>query len=387
MVGLTVAALLKQSPQSERINIHVADAGSRPAYDAADIGLRVSALSPGSADVLRAAASWDHIATARACPFESMRVWDAAGSAGGPDALHFHADEFAVPALGYIVENALVQVALMNTLEALGQTIAHNSPVADITNDSGRYVLNFQDGQAIAADLLIGADGGNSFVRTSVGVAVDEWTYSQMAFVTHLLPEKRHGNTAWQRFLRAGPIALLPLDDGRVSTVWSTSKDQVDSARQASDAALSRMLGTATDGVLGALTPVGARGAFPLRAQHAKQYVLPGLVLLGDAAHSVHPLAGQGVNLGLADAACLAKTIAAAIDADEHPGDLPVLRRYERARRGANATMLHFIHGINRLFAAPSAPVSMLRTSGMWLFNQSGPLRRHTVRVALGIPA
>jgi 2-octaprenylphenol hydroxylase len=222
-------------------------------------------------------------------------------------------------------------------------------------------------------------------VRDQAGISVRSWPYPQKAFVTHLMPEKSHCNTAWQRFLETGPIGLLPLRDGRVSTVWSTTPALAKIALAASDNELRSMLTDATDAVLGKLAPAGPRGAFPLRAQHANKYVLPGLALVGDAAHTVHPLAGQGANLGFSDAAVLAEVIEEAFDANENPGDLPVLRRYERARKGDNKTMLHFVDGLNRLFSNDSASIARLRGTGMRLFNKSGPIREHVVQIALGI--
>jgi 2-octaprenylphenol hydroxylase len=152
-----------------------------------------------------------------------------------------------------------------------------------------------------------------------------------------------------------------------------------------SDVQLGERLTDATDRVLGSLTPAGPRGSFPLQAQHATRYVKPGMALIGDAAHSIHPLAGQGANLGIADAAVLAAIVAEALAAGEHPGDLPVLRRYERGRKGANLVMLGFVDGLNRLFSSRSAPVAALRNAGMMLFNRSGPVRRRAVEVALGV--
>ena len=145
------------------------------------------------------------------------------------------------------------------------------------------------------------------------------------------------------------------------------------------------MLTTASDRVLGALSVAGSRGAFPLGAQHAERYVLPGVALIGDAAHAIHPLAGQGANLGLQDALALSEVIETAIGQGMHPGDQPVLRRYERARKGANATMMHFMTGLNRLFATDSRLIGEIRTTGMRMFNRSGPLREHAVKVALGV--
>lgn len=386
MVGLTVAALLQKSAQRERIRLHIVDAGQEPSYDVDDeIGLRVSAISLGSAQILSDAGAWPAVLETRVCPYRSMRVWDSGGSVDGPEALHFESAEFSTSQLGHIVENSLVQTALIARLRDMGQTIDFNTPLATLHVENDRHVVQLADGRSIFADLVIGADGGASFVRESAGISVERWPYSQTAFVTHLRPVACHQHTAWQRFLRSGPVALLPLHDGRVSTVWSTTAEQARIALEAPDDELTQLLGNATDDVLGRLIPAGPRGTFPLRGQHADNYVLQGLALVGDAAHSVHPLAGQGVNLGLADAESLAKTVVAAVAADEHPGDLPVLRRYERARKGANRTMLHFVDGINRLFRVDSNAAARLRGGGMRLFNSSGLLRQRVVQVALGI--
>lgn len=387
MVGLTVAALLAKSSCAGRLRIVVQDAGDVPRFDdvSAEVDLRVSAISPGSAEILTEAGVWDEIRQRRACPFRAMRVWDADGSADGPARLCFDAADLAVPELGYIVENALIQHALLRELARCGLAVQFGVGIEKVRAAGERFLVSGAQSEPLRPELLIAADGANSFIRTAAGIRVRSWRYAQSAFVTHARPERDHGNTAWQRFLRSGPLALLPLSDGRVSVVWSTTEGQAKQALAASDEALRRMLGEASDFVLGQLDPCGPRGTFPLRAQYALQYALPGLVLLGDAAHSVHPLAGQGVNLGLADAAFLVREIERALERGEHPGDLPSLRRYERARKGANLLMLRFIDGISRLFASESAPASRLRGTGMQLFNSSGPVRRQAARVALGL--
>jgi len=345
----------------------------------------VSAITSGSANIFAMIDVWQDIVSQRACPYRDMRVWDSVGYAEGPDTLRFEAAEFGVPELGFIVENTLIQHMLLQQLDAMDQAVEFETPIEVITESDNRFHVEFADGKLLTADLLIGADGAGSFVRKSAEIDVDAWAYPQSAFVTHLLPEKNHQHTAWQRFLRSGPVALLPLADGRVSVVWSTTPEQADEAIAASDGDLSEMLSEATDWVLGHLVAEGPRGSFPLKAQHVSQYVLPGLALIGDAAHAVHPLAGQGANLGVADAAKLAGVIDEALKNDEHPGDLRVLRRYERARKGANQTMLYFIDSLNRLFSSESDAVAKLRGSGMRLFNLSGPIRHHAAHVALGL--
>ena len=386
MVGLTLAKLLAQSERHDALNILLIDAGKKPAFAAdSDVSLRVSAIASGSTELLARIGVWDDIVNTRACPYRDMRVWDAPGNVEGPETLCFDAAEFAVPQLGFIVENVLIQSALLKHLESSAVTVRFETPITSLNKVGDRYEVELAGGELLASDLLIGADGAASFVRTSAAIGITAWQYSQTAFVTHLQPEKSHRNTAWQRFLKTGPIGLLPLIDGRVSTVWSTTAAQAAAALDASDEQLQVMLTNATDNVLGKLTPSGPRGSFPLKAQHADQYVLPGLALVGDAAHAVHPLAGQGANLGLADAETLASVITAALAANENPGDLPTLRKYERARKGANQTMLHFIDGLNRLFSNDSTSLARLRGTGMRLFNRSGPIRARAVQVALGI--
>jgi len=386
VVGLTLAALLLRSRQNRHLKLTVLDAASMPAFSSEqDLGLRVSAISSGSAKILAEAGAWPAIKGERVCEYSEMRVWDAGGAVEGPETLCFSASDYGVQQLGFIVENQLIQYALIGELQRLGLTVEFNTAIRAVDRTSNGYRLKLADGGLLDADLLIGADGGGSFVRKQAGINVTGWQYAQAAFVTHLYAEKNHRNTAWQRFLQSGPVALLPLADGRVSVVWSTSPDEAVAAKNMNDEALSSQLTSITDGVLGQLTPAGPRGSFPLQAQHASQYILPGLALIGDAAHSVHPLAGQGANLGIADACRLADVIVRAVAANEEISDFRVLRRYERARKGANKRMLHFVDGINRLFGSKSSSIAALRATGMRLFNRSGPIRDYAVRIALGL--
>jgi 2-octaprenylphenol hydroxylase len=274
-----------------------------------------------------------------------------------------------VAQLGFITENVLVQHALLQVLEQCNVELKFASKIESLPE----------------ADLVVGADGARSFVRELVGIKTRQWPYQQTAVVTHLTTERPHDATARQRFLRDGPLGMLPLADGRISVVWSTTPDVAKSALDASDDELGQMLTDASDAVLGELTVAGPRGAFPLSAQHAEDYVLTGVALIGDAAHAIHPLAGQGANLGLQDAAELARVVETAIEAGLHPGDRPVLRRYERSRKGANLTMLHFMTGLNRLFATDSTVLGEIRRTGMSLFSRSGPVRERAVKVALGV--
>lgn len=386
VVGLTTAAMLAAAGLAARCRITLADGADRPAFDArAEIGLRVSAISTGSARRYEALGAWQRVRDLRASPFEHMRVWDASGSPDAPGTLRFDAEEFSVRELGFIVENALLRHALLKVLKDSGVELRFGCRLGELRFEGERPVLEVGTGQTLRPQLIVAADGAGSRLRRDAGIALVSRPYPQRAFVTHARPQLAHRRTAWQRFLPDGPIALLPLHDGRVSIVWSTTPELATRASEATDEVLAEMLTESSDAVLGRLTVAGPRGTFPLQAQHAERYVRPGLALVGDAAHNIHPLAGQGANLGIADAAELAAAVAAAVDAGEHPGDLPVLRRYERARRGANQAMLTFVDLLNGLFSLRVAPSAALRRAGMQAFNLSGPLRRHAVRTALGV--
>jgi 2-octaprenylphenol hydroxylase len=370
ITGLTLAALLARGRNSDALQITVIDGARRPEFSIGDdVSLRVSAIANGSAMLLDSVGAWSEVQAARISPFEAMRVWDENDTPDSASAVRFEAAEFALPQLGFIVENVLIQHALLAALAESDVRLKFETTIDSLPE----------------ADLVIGADGARSVVRELAGIRTRLWPYQQTAVVTHLSTERKHAATAWQRFLRSGPLGMLPLADGRISVVWSTTSETAQQAMAASDPELGRMLTAASDSILGRLSVAGARGAFPLGAQHAENYVLPGVALIGDAAHAIHPLAGQGANLGLQDAAELARVLDAALSDGLHPGDQPVLRRYERARKGANLTMLHFMTGLNSLFATNSSVLGELRLMGMRLFNRSGPVRERAVKVALGM--
>jgi len=384
MIGLSVAALLARSKNAAALEMTLVDAAPRPVFlPDDDVGLRVSAISPGSEAVLEAVGAWPVILSSRLCPYDHMRVWDAGAPFDGPSTLCFDADEFALPQLGTIVENELVRHALLDSLADADIELRFTTGIRAVETAGRGHRIVLDAGEELPADLIIAADGGRSPVRESLGIGVKRLRYPQTAFVTHVRPERPHRHTAWQRFLQDGPLGLLPLADGRVSVVWSTTPERAKRLMD-DDAGVGPALSEASDHVLGELQPAGDRGTFPLAAQHAEHYVQPGVVLVGDAAHTVHPLAGQGVNLGFADARELALVVDAALSAGEFPADRPVLRRYERARRGANAAMMHALTGLNRLFASDSAVLGKIRRTGMQCFNRAGPVRRRIVEVAFG---
>ncbi|MEM9690307.1 MAG: UbiH/UbiF/VisC/COQ6 family ubiquinone biosynthesis hydroxylase [Pseudomonadota bacterium] len=378
VVGLTAAALFDVSG----CRVTLIDPADGPPANDGDVSLRVSAIAAGSVDILDAAGAWPMLDPDRRHPYSGMCVWDAADAPDSPRAVQFSADEFGAAELGYIVENAALQRALHASLVERAPELRYAARLDRIEFDARQ--VHLKSGEVIDYDLLVGADGLRSTIRELAGIDSVQTDYRQQAVVTHLRPQRSHEDIAWQRYLTSGPVALLPLADGRVSTVWSTGNDDAQRALDADDATLGQRLTEVTDSVLGDLTVDGPRGSFPLRAHHARSYVRTGVVLVGDAAHGIHPMAGQGANLGLRDVAELADIVLDAIRGGEHPGSRRVLRRYERARRFDNAAMLNGLSGLNRLFSSASPLVSELRRNGMQLFNHSGPIRAHVVKTAYG---
>jgi 2-octaprenylphenol hydroxylase len=315
-----------------------------------------------------------------------MCVWDAQGEPDGSAAVRFSADEVGLPELGHIVENELIRDRLYRALDgADGVAWYFGRRVSQLQPGGRADRLVFEDGEDLTARLVVGADGARSTLRRLAGLTVRTRRYPQDALVTHVRPERRHDSTAWQRFLPSGPVALLPLGDGRCSVVWSVDSNTCRELSGLDDDALGSRITEATGAVLGALRVDAPRADFPLSAAWAPEYVGQRIVLAGDAAHAVHPLAGQGVNLGFGDVAALTACIVAARRNGEDPGDRPVLRRYERARKGENMRTLIFLDALQRFFGMESPVAARVRMNGMRLFNRVAPLKRMAVRHATGL--
>ena len=383
MVGLATAALIAREPRLAGLRVAVVEKIAPRAPVDGDVDLRVSALSRASERVLAAAGAWSAIEP-HACPYERMIAWDAAGTPEAADALRFDAAEAGEPDLGHIAENLRIQCALAESPTLRGVTqLRAGLDALEFGADAVRVELD--DGRSVSAGLLVGADGGPSKVRELCGISRGGWSYGQVAVVAHLEPERPHRNTAWQRFLPEGPLALLPLRDGRVSLVWTTTPEAAKSLAGAEPAEFSRCVTEASARVLGALRLSSARAGFPLALWHAREYVRARLALVGDAAHTIHPLAGQGVNLGFLDAASLAEVLADAVESGTDPASLRVLRRYGRWRRAENAVMLGACDTINRTFGERSVAVAGLRRLGLAAVGAQAPVRRLLMRRALGL--
>ena len=383
MVGACLAALMAREEALSGWKIALVDPAPPRKPDDHQMDLRVSALSRASERILGAARAWDAIAP-HASPYDNMVVWDAASTPERPDALQFSAAETAEPNLGHIVENLRVQWALHESPLLRGVTEVRSGLTGlEFDDDSARVTL--EDGRRLTCQLVIGADGSQSVARQLAGIGRSGWTYDQVAVVAHLQTEKPHRATAWQRFLPSGPLAFLPLKDGRVSLVWSTTPAEAQALQTASDQEFSERVSVASDFVLGQATLASGRAGFPLALWHARAYVKPRLALVGDAAHTIHPLAGQGVNLGLLDCASLVQVFAEASARGEELHGLRVLRRYERWRRSENAVVMGICDTLNRLFTEKSVAVAGLRRFGMSVVTRQPFMRRALIERALGV--
>lgn len=389
LAGLGMAAGLADLP----IRVALIDAGSleadwpEPGVGVADYDPRVSAITQASRQWLEKLGAWERLSHSRVCSYTDMQVWDAEGTGE----VHFEAKEVNADSLGHIVENRLIIAALSELVaEAANIHCFENSPVEHMSYAGGAAVLQLEDGKRLEADLLIAADGANSRVRQWADFKTREWDYGQQAIVTTVKMAKSHSFTAWQRFLPQGPLAFLPLAatdavDRYCSIVWSADADYAKELMALDDAAFSDALARAFELRLGAVEAISRRFSFPLRQRHAVDYIKTGIALIGDAAHSIHPLAGQGINLGFKDAAALQDEIRRALEHGTPLGSEALLGRYQRRRKGDNLGMMAAMEGFKRLFAQQALPVRWLRNTGMRWLNDIAPLKRQLIRRAMGL--
>lgn len=379
MVGLTAACALAEDA-SLRIAVLEAQAPELT-WAEGSIGLRVSAITHASRKVFEHVGAWAAMCEAGVTSYGEMHVWDA----GGSGEVHFDGAEIGNPSLGYIIENRVIQAALWQQAQQLANVDVLSPARWQQWHEMPEGIqLQLDDGRCLQTKLLIGADGARSPVRERAGIQTQGWGYDQHALMAIVRPEQPHQFTCWQRFLPYGPLAFLPMHDNYCCVVWSTSPEQATELLALDEAAFAQRLAEAFDQRLGAITEVRERGKFPLRLQHTLDYVKPRLALIGDAAHAIHPLAGQGVNLGVLDAAALAETVLTAHAAGRDVGGMHALRRYERWRKGQNLTMMLSMDGFKRLFGAPQAPVVTARNFGLNATSRLLPVKRLFMEYAVG---
>ena len=378
MVGTALASLLSRCGFS----VALVEAHEPAAFDTdSDVGLRVSAISPGSAAVLEQAGVWTLISGKRCRPYRRMQVEDSTDAAAEP--LLFDAPAFNMERLGTIVENDLMQWSLWQVVEAGGLVeIFCPDQLNKIEIDDDRSLVRLNSGKNLSASLVVGADGASSQVRRAAGIRQDHWAYNQHGLVAVVAKQKPNPGVAWQRFLTGGPLAFLPLQDGRSSIVWTLPSAEAGQMLKLDDGAFMAELDTASNGWLGKVEHCGPRAAFPLSMRLSDRYAARRTVLMGDAAHVVHPLAGQGVNLGFADAAALTETLVSARIAGNDIGSAKVLQKYDRWRRAESEAMAFGMHALRSFFNIDE--LSPVRRAGLALVKRSWTVKDMFLQRAAG---
>ncbi|HEY2463479.1 MAG TPA: FAD-dependent monooxygenase [Steroidobacteraceae bacterium] len=383
VIGAVMASLLLTRKLSTpgRVAV-VADRFAAAPHEGADWDLRVFALSRASERLLQMCGVWNALPASRVFPYERMCVFDADGPTGS-GSLTFDCAELGEPNLGYIVDGKALQWQCLQAARAAGAVLIEGSVEAICAGDND-VMLRVRDGRELRGMLLAAADGPDSKTRELLGIDTAGHAYYQDALVAHVRTAAGHANTAWQRFLNTGPVAFLPLEDGRSSIVWSVARARAEILRAMDNEAFGFALTEASGAVLGECTLTTTLASFPLKLQYAVDYARPRAILLGDAAHVVHPLAGQGLNLGLLDCAALAQVLGEAGGAENY-GDYPHLRRYERWRRSENSIAAAALDGLERIFSNSGALSAGLRTAGLSAVARLPFLKRGFAQRALGV--
>ena len=363
------------------VAVALVDPQPAPVQTAAAFDGRASAIATGSKQVLAAVGVWREIA-GDAEPIIDIRVSDGSS----PLYLHYDSADLGAGPLGYIVENRVLRRSIFERLNGLaGVTLREGRTVASLMRGPNRVVAVLDDGSTVRAALAIAADGRRSPTRADAGIGVTEWRYRQTGIVCTVAHARPHDGVAQERFLPSGPFAILPMTGDRSSIVWTERADLAPAMMALDEPDFTAELAFRFGDYLGALHVVGPRFSYPLALSHADSYIAPRLALAGDSAHAIHPIAGQGFNLGLRDVAALAEVVIDAARLGIDIGSTAVLERYERWRRFDNALMLAVTDGLNRLFSNDIGPLRLARDVGLAVVNQAPPLKRVLMRHAMGL--
>lgn len=387
MVGSMLCAALATATQHGKTPLRVCvlenklppnfEPGTDPEYD-----LRVSALSVASQNMLEHVGAWSGIAARRCCEYKRLSVWDSE-QGGRTD---FNAADIQASHLGHIVENRVIQLALLERIAQLDNvSVVSPAKLSRYRYTQSGIELTLDNNTTVQAQLMVGADGANSTVRQQAGITMDKKAYPQHALVASVATELPQQDITWQRFVPAGPQAFLPLCDQRASIVWYDTADQIDALKTLSDAAFIERLQDAFPTELGLVNEVFGRASFPIAKAHASSYVANRVALVGDAAHTVHPLAGQGVNIGLLDAAALAQVLSNAHAQQRDLGDQKILRRYQRWRYTENQIMISALDSIYEAFKPRPPLVQKARSASLNLVEQITPIKHRVMKHAMGL--
>lgn len=377
MVGGALALGLAQ----RGFTVTVIEKNAPPAFDATSVpDVRISAISASSVGLLKSLGVWDSVRAMRAHAYRQLETWEWESAH-----LAFNATELELPELGYMVENNVLQLALWQALEAHAQVSLHvGASLKEMRDAEAHASLTLTDDNQYDARLVIGADGANSQVRQLAGIGVQAWQYQQSCMLISVQCVDDPGDSTWQQFTPTGPRAFLPLFDHWASLVWYDTPARIRQLQGMNMVQLQQEIARHFPSRLGEVTPLSA-GAFPLTRRHALQYVKPGLALVGDAAHTIHPLAGQGVNLGYRDVDALLDILSRAREHGEEWASLPVLKRYQARRRADNLIMQTGMDLFYAGFSNDLAPVRMLRNIGLMAAGRAGVLKRQALKYALGL--
>ncbi|EOU2464586.1 FAD-dependent 2-octaprenylphenol hydroxylase [Vibrio navarrensis] len=379
MVGLALAAAFKES----ELRVAVIE-GRVPETQLGELpDVRVSALSRSSEIMLRKLGAWQGIIERRAAAYQSMEVWEQDSFAH----INFDAASMAQDNLGHIVENRVIQLALLEQVEKMDNvTLLMPAQCHSMAVGESEVWLSLDNGQALTAKLVVGADGANSWVRQQQDIPLTHWDYGHTAIVANVRTMEAHDSVARQIFTPDGPLAFLPMSQGNMSSiVWSCEPDRAQALMALSDEQFNKALTSEFDVRLGLCEVVGERFAVPLKMRYARDFVRERVALVGDAAHTIHPLAGQGVNLGLLDAASLAQEVLALWRSGQDIGAQRNLRRYERWRKAEAAKMIAAMQGFRDLFAGQNPLKKLLRGVGMTVAGKLPGAKSEIMQYALGL--
>ncbi len=348
---------------------------------------RVSAITRASENILRFCGAWDFIESQRIAPYADMDVWDGEGTGN----IQFHASEASVEYLGHIIENRVIQYGLYLACQAHENITINAQGMDQLSRENGTWLVTLEDKTQLLPTLLVGADGGHSTIRERTGFSVREWDYGHNGVVTTVETEKPHGNVARQPFLATGPLGVLPLrqklsnEESHLSSiVWSADTKTAAELMAMDEATFNHALTVALEGRLGKVVRSERRFSFPLQQRHATDYISDNVALVADAAHTLHPLAGQGINMGFLDAAVLAEEVSNSVRRGLSPIEPMGLKRYQRRRKGHNLMMMSTMEGFKRLFDVVPMPLRLLRNQGMSLLNEHPIAKGHILKHAMG---
>ncbi|WP_421327556.1 FAD-dependent oxidoreductase [Aeromonas veronii] len=374
MVGAATACLLA----AQGLSVRVIET-QLPEHYAPEqpLDLRVSAISQASVALLEQAGAWHHLQQMRLCPYRRLETWELDGFA-----TRFNAADLGLPQLGYIIENRLVQLALLKRMEDF-PTIQTHTPAAvtSLRQSADEAVLTLDDGTELAARWVLACDGAESHTRKLAGIGVSRFEYRQHCMLINIDTDFAQEDITWQQFTSSGPRAFLPLPGQHGSLVWYDSPARIRALAAMSNEGLAAEVRRHFPSRLGGFT-VTAKGSFPLVRRHANDYHAGRVVLLGDAAHTINPLAGQGVNLGFKDVACWTDLLQGA-GADWH--QLALAERYERRRRPDNLLMQSGMDLFYGVFSNEIGPLKLARNLALNLADKAGPLKEMALRYALGL--